>query len=128
MGQKPQILVDTDILIKVYRGDALRKASLDEEQNNLAISVVTYIELLFGLKTRTKIIDFNKQVRAYQLVHISESISAKAIEIVNKHAVSNSIKVADALIAATALINKFRLFTDNKEDFNFIKGLSFYNL
>jgi predicted nucleic acid-binding protein len=82
MGQKPQILVDTDILIKVYRGDALRKASLDEEENNLTVSVVTYIELLFGLKTRSRIIDLNKQIRIYQLVHISESISAKAIEIV----------------------------------------------
>jgi predicted nucleic acid-binding protein len=46
----------------------------------------------------------------------------------NKYAGSKSIKVADALIAATALINNFRLFTDNKEDFNFVRGLSFYNL
>jgi predicted nucleic acid-binding protein len=128
MGQKPQILVDTDILIKVYRGHAFYKAVLDKEENNLAISSVTYLELLFGLKTRGRIVDLNKQMRAYQLIHISETISIKALQIVNKYAVSNSIKVSDALIGATALVNNFQLFTDNKQDFGFIKGLSFYNL
>lgn len=63
MGQKPQILVDTDILIKVYRGHAFHKVSLDKEENNLAISSVTYLELLFDLKTRSRIIDLNKQMR-----------------------------------------------------------------
>jgi tRNA(fMet)-specific endonuclease VapC len=127
MGQKPQILVDTDILIKVYRGHAFHKAILDKEENNLAISSVTYLELLFGLKTRKRVIDLNRQMRAYELIHVSENISIKALEIVNKYAVSNSIKVADALIAATAITNNLRLFTDNKNDFDFIKGISFYN-
>ena len=49
MGQKPQILVDTDILIKVYRGNVFHKNSLDKVGNNLAISSVSYLELLFGL-------------------------------------------------------------------------------
>lgn len=128
MGQKPKILVDTDILIKVYRGHVFHKAILDKEEDNLAISSVTYLELLFGLKTRRRVIDLNRQMRAYQLIHISEIISIKALEVVNKYAVSNSIKAADALIAATAMTNKLRLFTDNKNDFDFIKGISFYNL
>ena len=128
MGQKPQILVDTDILIKVYRGHAKHKAILDKEKNKLAISSVTYLELLFGLKTKRRIIDLNKQMRAYQLIHISEQISTKALEIVNKYATGNSIRAADALISATAIVNNFYLFTDNMNDFDFIKEISFYNL
>ena len=126
MGQKPQILVDTDILIKVYRGDVFHKANLDREEDNLAISSVTYLELLFGLKTRSRVIDLNKQMRAYQLIHITETISIKALEIVHKYTTSTSIKTADALIAATALVNDLKLFTDNKHDFDFIKGLRLY--
>lgn len=127
MGQKPQILVDADILIKVYRGDAFYKMSLDREEGNLTIFSVTYLDLLVGLKTRNRVIDLNKQIRAYKLTHISEVISTKALEIVNKYISSHSIKAADALIAATAIINNLRLFTDNKRDFDFIKGLRFFN-
>ena len=126
MGQKAQTLIDTDILIKVYRGNVFHKSSLDKEGNNLAISSVTYLELLFGLKTRSRVIDLNKQMRAYQLIHISETISIKALEIVYQYTTSFSIKPADALIAATAVVNNLKLFTDNKHDFDFIKGLQFY--
>jgi predicted nucleic acid-binding protein len=123
MGQKPQILGDTDILIKVYRGHVFHKKSLDNEENNLAILCVTYLELLFGLKTKSRVIDLNKQMRAYQLIHISETISIKALQIVYKYATSVSVKTADALIAATAMVKNLKLFTDNKHDFDFIKGL-----
>ncbi len=126
MGQKPQILVDTDILIKVFRGDTSHKKTLDKEENNLAISSVTFLELLFGLKTKRRVIDLKKQIRAYQLIHISEAISVKANEIVSTYTTTTSIKTADALIAATALINNLKLYTDNVSDFDFIKGLELY--
>lgn len=126
MGQKPQILIDTYILIKVFRGNGFHKSILDKEVKNLAISSVTYIELLSGLKTRSRIIELNKQMRAYQLIHISETISIKSLEIVVKYTSSNSIRIADSLIAATAIVNNLRLFTDNKKDYDFIKGLRFY--
>ncbi len=126
MGQKPQILVDTDILIKVFRGNTSHKKTLDKEENNLAISSVTFLELLFGLKTKRRVIDLKKQVRAYHLIHISEAISVKAIEIVSTYTTMASIKTADTLIAATALINNLKLYTDNVSDFDFIKGLKLY--
>lgn len=126
MGQKPKILVDTDVLIKVYRGNLFYKHILDKEKNILTISSVTYLELLFGLKTRRRVIDLNKQMKAYQLIHISETISIKALEIVSKYIISNSIKAADSLIAATVLINNLKLLTDNKKDFSFIEGLRLY--
>lgn len=126
MGQKPQILVDTDILIKIYRGHAAHKSSLDNEQSQIAVSSVTYLELLFGLKTRRRIIDLHKQMRAYHLVHISEPISQKALDLVNKYGTSNVLKPADALIAASALVLNMELFTDNKQDFDFIDGIRFF--
>ncbi len=126
MGQKPQILVDTDILIKVFRGNTSHKKTLDKEENNLAISSVTFLELLFGLKSKRRVIDLKKQIRAYQLIHISEAISVKAIEIVSTYTTTTSIKTADTLIAATALKNNLKLYTDNVSDFDFIKGLKLY--
>jgi hypothetical protein len=126
MGQKSQILVDTDIIIKVYRGHKDYKHAFEKEKSNLAVSAITYLELLYGLKTRRRIIDLHKQMKAFNIIQLSESISLKGLEIANKHGVSNSIKPADALIAATALVMNLLIFTDNQQDFNFIKDIRFY--
>lgn len=126
MGQKSQILVDTDIIIKVYRGHKEHAATLEKEKGKLAISSITYLELLYGLKSRSRIIDLHKQMKAFEVIHLSEAISQTALDMVNKYGVSNSMKPADAIIAATALAFSLQLFTDNKKDFSFIKELRFY--
>lgn len=126
MGQKSQILVDTDIIIKVYRGHKEHAATLEKEKGKLAVSSITYLELLYGLKSRSRIIDLHKQMKAFEVIHLSESTSQTALDMVNKYGVSNSIKPADAIIAATALAFSLQLFTDNKKDFSFIKELRFY--
>jgi len=126
MGQKSQILVDTDIIIKVYRGHKEHAATFEEEKGKLAVSSITYIELLYGLKSRSRIVDLHKQMKAFHLIHLSEAISQTALDTVNKYGVSNSIKPADSIIAATALAFNFQLFTDNKKDFSFITELRFY--
>lgn len=65
-------------------------------------------------------------MKAYRMIHISEAISIKALEMVRKYGVSNAIKPADALIASTAIVNNLLLFTDNTQDFDFIKELLLY--
>ncbi|WP_153798654.1 type II toxin-antitoxin system VapC family toxin [Foetidibacter luteolus] len=126
MGQKLKILVDSDILIKTYRGNRLYKDALDSQAGNLAVSMITYYELMFGLKTKQRIIDLNKQMKAYTLIHISEPVSVKALELLKKYSVKHQLKLADALIASTALETGCKLFTDNIKDFEFIKDLLFH--
>lgn len=127
MGQKPQILVDTDILIKTFRGYRPHKTVLDNLKGSVVISVVSYYELMFGLKTRQRIIDLNKQMRAYTLVHINESISIKSLKLLQQYTVSHNLKLPDAFIASTALLGNYQLFTNNKKDFDCIRVISFYN-
>ena len=126
MGQKPQILVDTDILIKTFRGDSKKRKLLNANKGKLAISIVTYLELLSGLKTKQRIIDLNKQMNAYTVVHISENISQKSLSLFQKCISKHSLSPADTLIASTAIINRLELFTDNIEDYIFIKELKLF--
>ena len=42
MAKAKQILVDTDVLIKVFRGDAAKKKILDDNKGRLSVSVITY--------------------------------------------------------------------------------------
>lgn len=126
MGQKPQILVDTDILIKLFRGDKKIKKILDDHEGKLAVSIVTYFELLTGLKTKQRIIDLNKQMRAYEVIHLSEAISKKSFIIFQKYITTHHLFPADTLIAATAIENGLHLLTANVQDFVFIKELQLF--
>ena len=126
MAKAKQILVDTDILIKVFRGDTKKKKILDDNKGNLSISVITYFELLSGLKTRQRIIDLNKQMKAYNIIHLSERISIKSLVLYQKYLTANNIGLPDALIASTAIINNLELLTDNYQDFKFIKELTIF--
>ncbi len=126
MGPKPQILIDTDILIKVFRGDNQKKKILDNNSGKLAVSIITYFELLSGLKTKQRIIDLNKQMKAYDVIHLSEAISQKAFKIFQKYIAVYNMAPADALIASTAIENGLQLLTDNNKDFNFIKELQLF--
>ncbi|MBC7890493.1 MAG: type II toxin-antitoxin system VapC family toxin [Ferruginibacter sp.] len=126
MGQKPQILVVTDILIMVFRGDKKNKKILDENTGKLAVSNITYFELLAGLKTKQRIIDFNKQMRAYIVIHLSEAISRQTFSIFKKYTTTHQLLPADALIASTAIENGLQLLTNNSEDFLFIKELQLF--
>lgn len=126
MEKAIKILVDTDILIKVFRGDSQKKKILDNNRGTLSISVITYFELLSGLKTRQRIIDLNKQMKAYEIIHLSEKISKKSLLLYQKYLTNKNLGLPDALIASTAIIHNIQLLTDNKKDYDFIKELSFY--
>lgn len=120
MGQKPQILVDTDIIIKAIRGNKQFQFFLLNNEN-LSISMITYLELSSGLKTRQRLIDLNKQIKAYTVYYLNEAISKIALKLIQKYTITNHLFPQDALIAATALHFRISLFTDNKKDFEFIK-------
>ncbi len=43
--------------------------------------------------------------------------------LIKKYAKSHSLDIPDALIAATAIVNNFKLFTYNLKDFKYIEDL-----
>jgi tRNA(fMet)-specific endonuclease VapC len=81
---------------------------------------------LSGLKTRQRIIDLNKQMKAYNIIHLSENISLKSLSIFQKYLTAKNISLPDALIASTAIINGLELLTDNHKDFIFIKEIKLF--
>ena|ERR1035437_4834391 len=125
---KGLILVDTNILIESYRGDKIAKEHLEAIRGRIAVSVITVMELYRGCKTKERKTELAKQIKAYYVVNIDNAVSERAMQIF-KHYISSSqdVYIADCLIAATAMENKMKLFTKNKQDFNFIKDLVFYH-
>ena len=127
MGQKKIVLVDTDIFIKVFRGHTGHKKGLDNLKGRIAISVITVIELYQGVASKKRKYELERQLKAYEVLPLNEQISNTAILLMKKYTPENVLLPPDGLIAATAMQNELELYTDNKKDFDFIKGLKFYN-
>jgi len=62
-------------------------------------------------------------VNASTLFYLTNSIADQTILIRRQH----KIKLPDAIIAATALVNNFQLITRNDSDFSRINGLNVIN-
>jgi predicted nucleic acid-binding protein len=126
MGKKKIVLVDTDIFIKVFRGDAKHKSNLDKLEGRIGISIISVLELFQGANTLKKKYELDKQLKAYHVVNVDNQISETSFILCKKYLPKKNIFPPDCLIAATALSYKLELYTDNKSDFNFIDGIKFY--
>jgi predicted nucleic acid-binding protein len=122
----PDYLIDTNILIYHTKGLHAASRFIDEviSQQGFNISILTQIEFL-GWEKHT-VEGFRKCRRLIELANvylIDEDIAEEAIEL--KRLVR--IKLADAVIAVTALINNLKLATRNVDDYKAVKNLKIFN-
>jgi predicted nucleic acid-binding protein len=118
------MLIDSDVLIWVARGNASAISRL-ETVANWHISAVSYMELAQGCRDKAELKAMQKafSFEAGDVLAITQPISDLACTLVEKYALSHSLHLADALIAATAMINAMPLLTGNGKRFSAIKGL-----
>lgn len=118
------MLVDTDVFIWYLRGNE-KAYSAVEKLRDFSISVVTYIELVQGMRDKNELSSFRKSLRRWEarVLYISEEISAKAMFYVEQHYLSHSLQLADALIGATAVTCGLPLLTANDKHYRVIKGM-----
>ena len=90
---------------------------IDDEIN---LSVINKIELLGFSKVEQDLIDF---VACSNIHPINDVVVDKTIEIRSLY----KIKLPDAIIATTALVNELVIITRNTKDFNKIDGLEVLN-
>jgi len=115
-------LIDTNILIYHTKGAPKTAAFIDSltAQDAFRISILTKIEFLgWDKHTPNGFEKCKRLLETATVFPVDEDVAKKAIELRR----SSSIKLADAIIAATALINGLRLATRNVNDFKKIKGL-----
>ena len=118
------MLVDTDVLIWYMRGD--KKAfKVIEKTNNFHISVITYIELVQGMRNKMELNVLRKSLREWNasIIYITEEISAKAMFYVEQHYLSQSVELADAFIGATAVAYGLPLLTGNEKHYKPLKDV-----
>jgi predicted nucleic acid-binding protein len=119
------ILIDTDILIDAARNidDALNCLQNVEQQAFSAVSSVTQMELIVGCRNKSELRALDHFLERFEIISISEQISNKAIDLLKQYRLRHGLHIADALIAATAIVTNIQFISKNQRDYRFIEAL-----
>ncbi len=121
------ILIDTNIFIYYLKNDKkiveyFNHLKLTNESINY--SFINRIELLCFSQLDAKEEHVIKEMLdQFNYIGYDEKVEAKTIELRKKY----NIKIPDAIIAASALINNCTLITRNESDFKNISDLALFN-
>ena len=118
------MIIDTDVLIWYIKGNEKAYTAI-ETADNFFISVVTYMELVQGMRSRRELNSLRKFIHSWgaKILYISEEISFKAMFYVEQHFLSHSLELADALIAATAVAYGLPILTGNDKHYRTVKNI-----
>jgi len=121
-----EYLIDTNILIYHTNGSEVALDFLTKltDESSLNISILTKIEFLgWDKHTPEGFEKCKKLIESANVYPLDEEVANKAIEL--KRQVN--IKLADAVIGATALVNDLKLATSNVDDFEMLGELDLVN-
>ena len=121
-----EYLIDTNILIYHTKGSQAVSSFMSDVvgQRAFNISILTKIEFLGWEKhTREGFQKCEQLVKLANIYPVDEDIAEQAIGLRRRV----KIKLADAVIAATALLNNLKLATRNMEDYKAVKELEIFN-
>ncbi len=118
------MVIDTDVLIWYMKGNKKAYKAI-EKSKNFFISVVTYMELVQGMRNKNELNNLRRALHAWnsKILYISEDISVKAMFFVEQHYLSHSILLADALIGATAIFYGLPILTGNDKHYKMLKDI-----
>ena len=110
------LLLDTNILIDVLRGEAPALAWLEQQQQP-RISVISWIEVLVGCREGE-----SGRVQAwldtFPRLPLDDAIALESVRLRQRH----GLKIPDAIILATARCADLTLATRNSRDFSLAMG------
>ena len=118
------MIFDTDVLIWHLRGNVKAK-DIIHKNIPFSISVVTYIELIQGMRDKKEMNSLIKQLSKWnvEIIQIDKDISTRAMIYVEQYHHSSAMEMADALIAATCINNSELLITGNDKHYKNIPNI-----
>jgi predicted nucleic acid-binding protein len=121
-----EYLIDTNILIYHTKASEVVSNFIRDiiAKQRFNISILTKIEFLGWNRHSAE--GFKRCRQLIELANIyglDEEIAEKAIALKRQ----SKIKLADAVIAATAIMNNFKLVTRNVDDYKMVKELKVFN-
>ena len=122
------ILCDTDVLIEFYKNTAHILQELHTiGQQQLAVSAITQAELYFGALNKAELNKIRTHLQSISRVALDTMISDKFLTLMETYSLSHKLGLPDAIIAATAMIHHFPLYTLNTKHFQFLPEIELYH-
>ena len=112
-GNVSDLLLDTDVLVDSFRG----ARALEVGRARAWYSVVTLCELFAGERVNEDLVRITLSL--FTEIPVDRTIAERAGRIRR----SSGIRIADALIAATAVLHDLEIVTRNRRDFARVDGL-----
>lgn len=119
------MIFDTDVLIWASHGNE-RAARVIDSADDRAIAIISLMELVQGARSKLEVRQIQQSLRRleFRILPLSEAIGSMAAALIEQHALTHGVQIADALIAATAIEAGHPLCTGNAKHFRPIRGLS----
>lgn len=117
------ILIDTDIVIDLLRGDKQALSHFKIESESICFSVVTVAEIYAGIKGKKEVVEVERLFSIFPVIAATNEIAREAGKLVKQYRPSHSVEIPDALIAATCLVSDSELHTLNVKHYPMLKGL-----
>jgi len=117
-------IIDTDVLVWYMRGNEKARTVIRKIEKP-AISIVTQMELVQGLRNKTEQVALRRFLDAYDFKRysVNEAISQRALFLMEEWRLSHHMLMADALIAATAMEHGLPLLSGNAKHYRFLTAL-----
>lgn len=121
------LLLDTDIIVNVGRdrAGAVEQVSTMINSGSVYISAVTEMELIIGCRNKAELKNLAMLLERFTIIPITPEITASSIRLLKTYRLSHGLLIADALIAATALVTDRVLVSGNAKHFSMINNLQF---
>jgi predicted nucleic acid-binding protein len=125
MSTQDRLLIDSDALVWLSRSHPAALARLSTI-DPWRVSVITYMELAQGSRNKEDLAQMKKgfALTKTQILPTTETIGNRAADLIDQFALSHGLRLADALIAATAIELQLTLLTGNVKHFAHIPELS----
>jgi predicted nucleic acid-binding protein len=129
---KKKIICDTDVMIDYWditnQRHAITKSALEQsiELDNVILSAITKMELMLGAVSKTDMAKISRKLDRFNVALINNDITIQSFNLIEKYRLSHGLLLPDSIIAATALVSGFELYTYNTKDFKFISGIKLF--
>lgn len=117
----PSYLIDTTVLIDHQRNR--REATEFLQRKGLLLAYVSVMEMIAGARNTNMLRENRRITEGFVIDWGGEEINRRAVGLLEKYRAKVGLGMYDSFLAATAMIRKLTLVTDNVKHFRGIAGL-----
>jgi predicted nucleic acid-binding protein len=117
------LLLDSDVLVDYLRGFSSALEYFKALSDSTAVSVVSVTELFSGVRSDNEEATLNDLFSTMIIIPVDENIAREAGRLRRRFLRSHNVETADALIAATSILQRVELVTLNRRHYPMLSNV-----